>query len=582
MKNVLAIALLLIGTAAQTPSHAQGQQPPKSSGDLGLSYTDMVKPRTTVSPLGNDLFGDKTVLYSGQTTFIQVDIDLPGNSQLPVRLARSLSIMSGHVHPYVLPGPMADWDLELPYVAGIYGAGWIVKTPGMPNNRCSVSVGTPENASPPNIAVAGYTFLPYHFWRGLSLHGPDGNHRTMLLLDPAAAKPASGVFYWGTQDRWAFACLPSTANSVPGEAFLGYSPDGLKYRFDWIVSKYNSELEACYGYSPVSNCAQVAKLGLSEYRALPTRIEDRFGNYVAFVYDPVNPWRLLSITANDGRAITLTYNGDRIATAVAGTRTWRYSFSNTGPQASPRLVAVELPDTSRWQFDVGVMPPDYGGWLNCADFKPPPSGAMTTATMVHPSGATGTFEFGYRVHGRVDVPWQCIYMGTSTMRLETTILTSISLTKKTITGSNLAPATWSFDYGSQVMNLLNFPFLDGCVTYACPTTRTLTVTTQDGNWDKYTFNQRYGDLEGKLLSSESGGQGLTLRSRGTVYKADARTSFGRIGTNPCTYCAKGDEFPTAVTLSTILQDGVLFRSQANSFDGFGRPTQVVKSSAPSP
>ena len=55
-------------------------------------YGKNLRAAQEVSPLKSDLFGDKVSLYNGATEFDVTDIDLPGNSQLPVRFGRRLTI----------------------------------------------------------------------------------------------------------------------------------------------------------------------------------------------------------------------------------------------------------------------------------------------------------------------------------------------------------------------------------------------------------------------------------------------------------------------------------------------------------
>lgn len=97
-------------------------------------------PTGVVEKFGPDLFGDKTNLYNGKLEFTQVDVSLPGNSALPVRIARHLDTgvpsLNGYGHAFGL------WDLEIPRIHGIfsYKDGFVAdpKTAG----RCS-SFGLP-------------------------------------------------------------------------------------------------------------------------------------------------------------------------------------------------------------------------------------------------------------------------------------------------------------------------------------------------------------------------------------------------------------------------------------------------------
>jgi hypothetical protein len=48
-------------------------------------YSKHLRAAEEVTPLTSTLFGDQTSLYNGATEFDVTDIDLPGNSHLPVQ-----------------------------------------------------------------------------------------------------------------------------------------------------------------------------------------------------------------------------------------------------------------------------------------------------------------------------------------------------------------------------------------------------------------------------------------------------------------------------------------------------------------
>jgi hypothetical protein len=585
MKYGLKSVLIAASLVASSP-YARAQAP-KTTADLGIDYQELVRSRTSISSLGNDLFGDKTNLYTGETKFIQVDIEIPGNNQIPVRLVRTSPRQPGY-HIF----PLADWEFDFPHLTGSYAVsdGWVVRTPtgtGKSNSRCSVSTSAPTSASPPDVYVpsqgapssVGISFEAHHFWRGITLHDPNSNDQPMLVLDPGAPRPTGSTpFYWGTQSRWVFSCLPTTANGFPGEGFLAHAPDGMKYWFDWIVPIPRSA-RTLTGYLGVDMWSYKSELGVRQYKALPTKIEDRDGNTVLFTYEALDSQNVTSIVASDGRSIGISYTNGLASSATTGGRTWSYRYSS--PNGLPLLTEVELPDGSRWKFNADSLL-SYGstGWKNCADFV----GVETTddyvTTMVHPSGATGVFRFGVRLHGRTDVPRNCYQLGVNSFPLESHITSAVALFKKQISGAGLvAPLVWSFDYGVRSASFVDTPTLDDCATTPCPTTRTLKVTRENGEWERYTFGQKHGDLEGKLLRHEKGVGQRVLFSKEILYKSSVRSLFGRIGANPCAFCNKGDEFPLPVELQDVHQDGVLFRYRVDAFDGYARPIRVTRSSA---
>jgi len=94
---------------------------------------------------------------------------------------------------------------------------------------------------------------------------------------------------------------------------------------------------------------------------LVSRVEDRFGNSLAYRYD--GQGNLTVIEASDGRQLALTYEawqyplpamtGFRLTSATLqpasdAPRTWKYGYASD--PANPRLNSVQLPDGSEWAF----------------------------------------------------------------------------------------------------------------------------------------------------------------------------------------------------------------------------------------
>lgn len=192
-----------------------------------------------------------------------------------------------------------------------------------------------------------------------------------------------------TSGKWAIGCLPSLANDTSasktmGQGFVAVSPDGTKYKFDWMVTYQANVLTKPFEVSepaisdpplpesitaamaveaplepPGTDAATTPTLPMTEVWILPTKVIDRFGNTVTYTYNPARPANLKSIVASDGRSITLTYHLDangaetaRIKTVSDGMRTWTYSYQ-TGVFTD--LSQVQLPDGSKWQL-AGITP----------------------------------------------------------------------------------------------------------------------------------------------------------------------------------------------------------------------------------
>jgi len=415
-------------------------------------------------------------------------------------------------------------------------------------------------------------------------------------LTAATPHPSDGKFYvWLTNNLWAFSCLPGTANGVAGDAFLATAPDGTRYWFDWFAKREVAVITKTVG-GPIDVLAAERQaagvmappvgsgsgLAREEVRIFPTRVEDRFGNYITYTYDAAKPWRLLSMAASDGRSLTLTYNAaGHISTVTDGARTWTYTYGNG-------LTEVKLPDLSRWQIDFAGLRnaftmPDTGGGLMCAK-----SGAVLTqsvyvGTITHPSGARGEFSFQSRTHGRSYVPKVCIKpggVGGADDYAQTPFLfNTVGIIQKKIEGPGIAsPYIWTYTYGTP-----NNSWEENCAA-GCVATKTAEVTGPD-SWTRYTFGNRYRQSEGRLMKTESGtGPTNILEVEETVYQTD---STGQpypeyVGTSLYT---RGDYMATRwtpVSTRTITRQGTKFTHTTNSYDQYARPVSVTKSSAPAP
>ena len=104
-------------------------------------YGKHLRAAQEVTPLTSQLFGDQVSLYNGATEFDVTDIDLPGNSGLPVRLARRFAVNDRRQTVGNLGG-FGEWDIEVPYIDGVFAAenGWQVQgtNNGGTYSRCSV------------------------------------------------------------------------------------------------------------------------------------------------------------------------------------------------------------------------------------------------------------------------------------------------------------------------------------------------------------------------------------------------------------------------------------------------------------
>lgn len=477
-------------------------------------YAKKISAAKEMKALDENLFGDVINNYSGRTDFSVTDVSLPGNSALPVAFARRYQFdrwvapgENGHRPSWKL-GPLSDWDIDVPYMHGRFPLspqystrlGWQTSTAGM---RCS----QPSKTQAAPSVISGY--IPEDFWFGNSLYMPGKGDQEIIFVETAAQRKAQGAYTyrWATKDGWYFSCLPSTANGVEGEAFLAHAPDGTRYWFNQFAGTIRAGEAA----------SKRDGLRSGEVRILPTRIEDRFGNYVVYEYAADSDAKLLSITANDGRRLTMTYVGPHIKTVSDGTRTWTYTYGDwqagTVDDQNGFLWHVQQPDGAKWTYTTvyapGVVELDS---TECGT----PSTWLANVDMIfnatHPSGAQGKFVFNMRRHGRTHVPKACRKYTSPPYLVKEYVplnFATVSLSRKEISGPGMATRIWSWNY-QQVAGRYD----TDCIAGGCPTSRLVTLTRPDGSQIRNSYGIQFGVNDGLVLSSERlDSNGVTVLSR---------------------------------------------------------------------
>jgi hypothetical protein len=360
-----------------------------------------------------------------------------------------------------------------------------------------------------------------------------------------------------TARYWSLSCIPIKNGTGLGQGFIAVSPAGTKYYFDWLVNKPATVLQKGYaGSNPtattarssdyasvqrrtdddaeqsdvtqVSSAAPLPSTDLSATAAsltryevwlMPSKVVDRFGNYVNYTYDSLKPANLVQIASNDSRVITLTYNSTGMidsvldGTAATATRTWKYLYHNNS-DGKQNLDQVIQPDNTYWNFanfDALLTPLTLVNDGGC-DQQPYINNYAATGSIVHPSGATGTFTISPTVHGRSHVDNTCPPPLSGEPHLLTPrYFASLSLTKKTLSGAGLGTMVWSYDYGPTNESWST------CTT--CISTKTVTVTDPAGQVNRFTFGNQHNVNEGRLELSETGwSESSVLRSTSHRYK----------------------------------------------------------------
>lgn len=548
-------------------------------------YSKKVKAAEQVEPLSSELFGDKVSLYTGQTEFSVVDIDLPGNDALPVQLRRrfAVSLLSeGQFWDYLgSPGSpyggIGNWDVEVPYIAGVFDSQYKWDRPDWSPTtlpRCS----TPfmPSASQPGLSATDV-------WSGHKVHIPGLGDKSLLKRDASATPQPSypSAQGWVTTDFDRFTCI-ATANGH-GEGFVMTTTEGISYKFDWYLER---------GYPAVSTGAS------SNPRVmvflLASQVSDRFGNWVKYQYNgdghPEKIW------SSDGRQIDLVYDlansgilkpsllqSAKITLAQPPqTRTWTYAYEVSPRDGSRLLKTVTQPDGSQWTYTpandlyIRYVAPDPSG-KECLESTTDGQGGNYTLTIEHPAGAKGEFNFTYGRQRRNVRNNDC-----SNGRLSyTDYIDGFALTTKRIYHTSTSSDRWQYAYGTD--------FCPGCSSVKTQ------VTQPDSGVIEYEFSSLHsatyysGVTEGRLLATRyrATANGTVLRSEQSTYVTGQDTSGGpltgylfpaRYGTVWGGDDGSAGSLRPLMSVTTTQQDATFTRNHT-AFDTYGRPTTTVKSSS---
>ncbi|WP_115512783.1 RHS repeat domain-containing protein [Xanthomonas arboricola] len=552
-------------------------------------YDKLIHNRQALTALGPTLFGDQVDLYSGALSFSNVDVNVPGNA-LAISVGRSLTVTNRQ--GYILTDlSFADWDLEVPRLSGVFASttGWA--------SACTHN----GNGQPPTAPSArGAMFLASEYWHGNQLIIPGRGRQDMLVANNAnLPKPTSGGPYtWVTPDFTYFSCIPKQKNAS-GEGFLAISPDGVKYWFDWQAQYMEPVL-----LRPTSG--GTSDLGRRQAVLYATRVEDRFGNWITYNYSNAAnaPARLNSISSSDGRSVALTYNQrGHIARITSGTQAWTYSYTYPSTKLG-YLTAVDLPDGSRWSFDLAALgaaaivyeqagsPEDIVRTCGYPGFIVSPPDARGSIT--HPSGAVGEFTVSVIGRGRSNVPRVCNNYTTPNNNPNDDIsryamtYDSFALTQKRLSGPGIDPAEWNYAYGG----VASFAPGTGptctsgdcaavvCKSESCSGTQVTEVTEPEGVWVRYTFGNSYRYNEGKLLKVERGSGRNAIQqieTTNSLWPFDGQQFAAKIGS---TQQDRGDGFSSEYlrpeSATSVSLDGVVFNRRVDAFDAMARPLTTTK------
>lgn len=553
-------------------------------------YVETVRKNSSIAPAGVDSFGDRIDLGSGGVAFQWTDIDIAGNNSLPVRLQRELPIADRVNTGGGLGGFGGFSDLDVPYIKGTYGDGQWRVSGTSPEARCT-------NAANGRPSFANGNLKGSDYWSGDWLHIPwAGTEALLTRLDSRLPRPVGTVAM--TKSLWAIRCLTSTKNGYGGEAFLAVSPQGEKFYFDWVVVGPLRSLSKRFG----NYAHSTAMMQRADVYFLPTRIEDRFGNWVTYSYSGN---KLTAITASDGRYIQLVWTGSNVTSASSSIGAWTYSYPSGG-------ITVTRPDSSKWSIATSgslridpmeSLPLYDGSLLRCP--MPEIGQGSFGMSVTQPSGATANYTFEVKRHYENNIPEMCYsFIDESLMSYRFLEMPNFSdtftLIRKEVAGPGLSTMTWSYSYVTGGPFAFEELCSDPPSSFACPPTKHTVVRGPKQSYQQYVFGNLYGIDSGQLLEEHEGTDtGTPSAPVVTILKS---TTYSRISNSEATAQVfpdkigspglwRLDSIKTAalrpIVMKETIQDGVTFRwsmpTGCNSnpgycFDVMARPVKQDSSS----
>jgi len=588
------MALLLISTLASGQANAQKYNWEEAER--------RIKAATAIEAIDDADFGENIRLYDGSLGFSTVDVDVPGLG-LPVSLGRRYTVENRKDYP--TDGMMADWQLDVPSVSGIFMQNW-ESSSGVAGKRCSVGLVT----APPPAYPGAQMIFHADFWQGNQLNLPGREQGEMLIPNADVPRPSTGgPYYWISAAKTYFACLASIKNGG-GEGFIATTADGTRYWFDWMAQHGEPNYI-------VYNAGQYPRKRNVLYA---TRVEDRFGNWVSYTY--TNAWnasgRLTEVRGSDGRVLQLSYNASgHVSAIVAGARRWEYQYVDI-ERGRKSLSKVVLPDGSSWGIGFSafsrleVLYPRFNprpgeSERDCFSNPPPLNNNPASGTLSHPSGATVEYTVALRGHGRSNVPVFCLNYSSNNNDPNDDVnrwpfgYESYTLLSRRMTGAGLPPSEklYSYTTSSTPRSIyypggnVNNPCPAGtdcgaaiCTSDSCAGTKFTVVSGPGGQWSRYTFGNSYRYNEAKLLKVEVGRSASSILSTTTnTYDLSGSNAAypARYGQSP-----RGpddsfvSEYHRPLLRRVVVQQGMALTEEFSGFDFLSRPGVIKKFSSVQP
>lgn len=612
--------------------------PPLNAGTAATQLLARPEMSSPAAASSDNAFGAEIDPRTGSTQFRVADVSVQTTSGLPMSVGRKLVVSQQRLESPALgmydnwggvrngAEPAKEvfgehWELDVPYMHATFDArtGWVsASSPGSNSHttsRCSAGFQPPTVQG--EYPYFRSVFKAKDYWSGITINIPGIGSEALLSIAAEAPRPQDGVSYRGsTTSGWRISCLPSIKNGHPGEGFVALLPDGTKYYFDWLATKRKPSLMSGGGISFADGDTagdvtypEVMVPFVNAY-LFATKVEDRFGNWVAYDYDPIHPQRLQSIRSSDGALIQVNHgSGGQVTTITTGERTWTYNYAPGTHIPTGQLVGVTQPDGSDWNYTdaltLGRLFYENESDIfqlqkyciinvgNMSSSKSPDADDIASFTIKAPSGALGTFKFREIVHGTNRTPGSCNkeqitvggypnqpgYVWVTVLKDSPLLNRIASIYEKQISGPGLQTLTWTYYYTPSWSYLSQCPDPSSCLS----TSRT-DVTGPDGTITRYTHGNDYLSNAGQPLQVVIEKNGIARRTevKGYLQSAAGQAFIDAFGTDPHPMNNPLHSKNRPLATSSITQDGRVFASRVDAYDQFVRPTTIVRWSQTAP
>lgn len=555
-------------------------------------------------------FGEILDRYTGQLSMEVVDVSLPGAGPT-VEFRRRLEVNAFDPKAYYFNQyPAAQWDIAVPYIHGIYGSTEV--RPGGPGSPFTCSSVAYYHKPPAIRGIQGH-----EYWSGIHLYVP-GQGSTPLLLR-SSDNPGPIGYQYVTSNDFHLTCSGHVDNAS-GTGYKAVDSSGTTYYFEWLGAyKAVIAMRPATPYEALYQGRQNFSAPREEVRLYPTKIIDRFGNWVTYKW---TGGQLTEILASDQRSIVMHYIEGRLDRVVAGTRQWAFEYANVGNATNPFYVLTRVvnPDQSDWRFSV------YQGWYAEFSYYDRSIDPNTTCNAngywctgrfvmdklarcawmrrrlnsVHefsvtaPSGVTASYAFRAVRHPRTDVPYRCMDHGGdrpdwySSYLEEPMYFDTESLVRKVVSGAGVPSLTWTYDYEEGPAPKFRDATLD--------TASTKTVSVQGPSRTMhYEFGRSLAGSEGMLLKESitdyHSADKVTSYEYVTAAEA-ASQNFAPTRGQSLTLAIPRDSYIRPLKATQTILDDVQFTWRVDStcgpqassycFDNFARATKVSRSSGAPP